>query len=235
MDFRRIAIILSSIAFLISYSDSAYCQNYEEPNLDYRIQRPPSAQGGGIGSFQVNPKFTIRSHLWDDRFGAKYELSDQLRQHMATVAGYRANPEVTFDEYLEELESAKRLFQLSAESLFIAGEAWLTVINASTVNPNQGIIFDAANLGEILIDLRVEGGQIYDLYAFIAPLGPGIFELNAGSRQQQFKDPNGRLTQMIFALNALSDGWTQVEIKRTFGRGFILHSLYVVNRNHAPN
>jgi hypothetical protein len=231
VDFRRIAIILSIFALASAHPDSVYCQNYQKPNLDYKVQWPPPAAGGGVGSFQVNPMYTKRAQLWDDRFVEKFELSEGLRRHLASVAGYRANPEVTFDEYLEELENNQRLFQLSADSLHIADRAWLTLINASAVNPNQGIIFDAANRGEFLIDLRVEGGQLYDLYAFITPLGPGIFEIYAGSRQQQFNDPRGKMNLMRFGLNALSDGWTQVEIKRTFGRGFILHSLHVVNRS----
>ena len=105
---------------------------------------------------------------------------------------------------------------------------WLTLNNASNVNPKQGIIFDAANRGSLSLNLHVESGKRYDIQFFLEPLGPGIFEVFVDTDQHQYQDPAGKMQNIMVSLKAMSSGWTRVDLSRTFGVGFILYSVDII-------
>jgi hypothetical protein len=153
---------------------------------------------------------------------------------MAGTGGWQRDLEVTPEQYLDDLLESGRRYVLSAETLKIKDKAWLILNNASNVNPEQGIIFDASARGSLTINLFVEGNHNYYVQFFLQPLGAGLFELNIGSDQQQFQDPTGKLKNIFVPLRVLSSGWTQIELKRTFGVGFILHSIDLILTEVEP-
>ena len=226
---RRIAAyLILTVAVSTSAALSVFAQQPPEESLALSVNHGRVAESVSGRVFLVNPQFLTLNQSWDERFGEQFEVPDNFKMYLARMAGYERDPEVTLDEYLAELEATGRRLVLSAETLHIKEQAWLTLNNASNVNPKQGIIFDAANRGSLSLNLHVESGKRYDIQFFLEPLGPGIFEVFVGSDQQQYQDPAGKMKNILVSLKAMSSGWTRVELNRTFGVGFILRSVDII-------
>lgn len=229
---RIIAVLLVAVVCL-AFSTPTHTQQTTEESLALHIQ-PGAAQSGSIRTFTVNPEFETPNLPRDARFGEPSKIPESFLMLMAGTGGWQRDLEVTPEQYLDDLLESGQRYVLSAETLNIKDKAWLILNNASNVNPEQGIIFDASARGSLTINLFVEGNHKYYVQFFLQPLGPGLFELNVGSDQQQFQDPTGKLTNIFVPLRVLSSGWTQIELKRTFGVGFILHSIDLIFTEVGP-
>ena len=206
-------------------------QRKPDEDLSLNINRGAARHGSCCKVFSVNPQYTTLAQPWDERFSQPSEFHEYVSQNRAFMTswpGLGGEPEESLDDHLKELDVSGRRFVLSAETLHIKDRAWLTLENASSVNPKQGIIFDAASRGRLTLDINVESGHRYGIQFFLEPLGPGIFEILSNSDQQQYKDANGEMKSILVYLRAMSSGWTRLELNRTFGVGFILHAVDVV-------
>ena len=224
---RIIAVLLVAVV-CNAFSTPTLAQQTPEESLALHIQ-PGVAQSGSIRTFTVNPEFETPKLPWDARFGEPFKIPETFSKYMAGIGGWQRDSEVTPEEYLDDLLESGRRYVLSAETLNIKDKAWLVLTNASNVNPEQGIIFDASARGSLMLNLFVESNHEYYVQFFLQPLGPGLFELNVGSDQQQIQDPAGKLKNIFVPLRVLSSGWAQIELNRTFGVGFILHSIDVIS------
>ena len=228
MEARRIIAVLLFATANTTINTSTLAQQSPEESLDLTIHhgRVVAVQSGR--TFTVNPEFETLDQPWDERFGGAFEIPEHFAFDMAYMAGYQRDSEETVEEFLTELEETGRRLVLSAETPHIDEKAWLLLENASSVNPKQGIIFDAPNRGRLALNLFVEGNNKYNIQFILESLGPGIFEIVIGTDQQQYKDATGKRKNIFVSIRALTSGWIRIELNRTFGVGFILRSVDVI-------
>lgn len=232
MGTRRTAGYLTLVLFSAIFTSHIEAQSPPEEGLALHIKHGGPSNGATGRTFSVNPQFTTLDQPWDERFSQPFQLPEYIslnRRHMALMAGYGQYDDIPTEEDLNELDESGRRFVLSAETLYIKDRAWLTLENASNVNPQQGIIFDASSRGSLTLDINMESGYRYYIQFFIEPLGPGIFQIFSGSDQQQYQDPNGDMKSILVSLKPMSSGWARLELNRTFGTGFILHAVDVIS------
>lgn len=221
------AVLLVAVANLTIYT-SALAQQPPEESLALTVDRGRVVAGHPPPTFTVNPEFETLDQPWDERFGEPFKIPEYFANYMAFMAGIQPDSEETVEEFLTGLEETGRRLVLSAETQHIDEKAWLLLENASSVNPKQGIIFDAGNRGRLALNLFVEGNNLYDIQFFLEPLGPGIFEIVIGTDQQQYNDLTGKQKNLSVQIQALTTGWIRIELNRTFGVGFILYSVDVI-------
>jgi hypothetical protein len=228
---RRIAAYTAFVLVAIFTAPLLEAQRQPDEGLSLHINRGAARHGSCCRVFTVNPQYATLDQLWDERFSQPSEFHEyvsQYRAFMTSWPGLVGESEVSLEDHLKELDESGRRFVLSAETLHIKDRAWLALENASSVNPQQGIIFDAASRGGLTLDINVESGYLYGIQFFLEPLGPGIFQILSNSDQHQYQDPNGEMKSIFVSLQAMSSGWTRLELNRTFGVGFILHAVDVV-------
>lgn len=220
----RLVIVVASSTLGIN----TFAQQSVEESLALSIH--PDGVGAFMGPrvFIVNPGFETLQKSSDERFEETFEIPENFLIYLAHIVGDERDSEITIEEYLAGLEESGRRVVLSADTPHIEGKAWLTLENASSVNPSQGIVFDGPDRGSLSVDLKVKGGNKYSILFFIDSLGPGIFKVEVGSDEHQHNDTMGKFRSIAVQLNALTDGWTRIDFERTFGVGFMLYEVDVI-------
>ena len=103
---------------------------------------------------------------------------------------------------------------------FLAGEG------VQRVDARSVMHFDESIPGRAVVGLNLVEGHIYLLDFLLQGEGAGSYRVDTGEDTLEFPDPGAERTHVLLALEAGSNGWTEVSLSRDAG-AFDLHSVEV--------